>query len=47
MANRIPPPLAQATIDAKKSSVPLIDTGQLRASIGHKSYLAGETRPSR
>jgi phage gpG-like protein len=29
----IPPPLSQRTIDAKGSSVPLIDTGQLVASI--------------
>lgn len=29
----IDPALSQATIDAKKSSVPLIDTGQLRASL--------------
>lgn len=31
--NRIPPPLAQSTIDRKGSSVPLIDTGQLRNAI--------------
>lgn len=31
--NRIAPPLAQSTIDRKGSSVPLIDTGQLRAAI--------------
>lgn len=30
---RIPPPLAPATIKRKKSSVPLIDTGQLLAAI--------------
>lgn len=29
----IPPPLSQRTIDAKGSSVPLIDTGQLVAAI--------------
>lgn len=29
----IQPPLKQATIDRKKSSKPLIDTGQLRASV--------------
>jgi hypothetical protein len=29
----IPPPLSQTTIDRKGSSVPLIDTGQLRTSI--------------
>lgn len=29
----IPPALAQATIDRKKSSVPLVDTGQLRSAI--------------
>lgn len=33
MANGIPPPLAQSTIDRKGSSVPLINTGQTRASI--------------
>jgi hypothetical protein len=33
ITKRIPPPLAQSTIDRKGSSVPLIDTGQLRASI--------------
>lgn len=35
MSNRIPPPLAPATIARKGSDVPLIDTGQLRASIKH------------
>lgn len=35
--DRIPPPLAQSTIDRKSSSVPLIDTGQLRASIRARS----------
>lgn len=29
----IPPPLDQKTVDRKGSSVPLIDTGQMRASI--------------
>jgi hypothetical protein len=29
----IPPALAQATVDRKKSSVPLVDTGQLRSAI--------------
>ena len=33
MARGIAPPLKQATIDRKGSSVPLIDTGQLRTSI--------------
>lgn len=34
----IPPPLAQSTIDRKKSSTPLIDTGQLVASIRAKAH---------
>jgi hypothetical protein len=33
MAQNIPPPLKQATIDRKGSSVALIDTGQLRTSV--------------
>ena len=33
IVKHIPPPLAQSTIDRKGSSTPLIDTGQLRASI--------------
>lgn len=33
IAQGIPPPNAQSTIDAKGSSKPLIDTGQLRSSI--------------
>lgn len=33
IADFIPPPLAEATIKRKGSSVPLIDTGQLRTSI--------------
>lgn len=33
IADQIPPPLAEATIKRKGSSVPLIDTGQLRTSI--------------
>jgi hypothetical protein len=33
---RIPPPLAQSTIDRKGSSVPLIDTNVLRSSISYK-----------
>ena len=33
ITDRIPPPLAQSTIDAKGSDVPLIDTGRLRRSI--------------
>ena len=32
----IPPPLAQSTIDRKGSSVPLIDTGQLRSAITYE-----------
>jgi len=36
ISNRIPPELAQATIDRKGSSVPLIDTGQLRSSITYE-----------
>lgn len=36
ISNRIPPPNAQATIDAKGSDVPLIDSGQARTSITHK-----------
>ena len=32
----IEPPLAQSTIDKKGSSTPLVDTGQLRASISHE-----------
>ncbi len=35
--NRIPPPLAPATVQRKGSSVPLIDTGQLRASVRGKA----------
>lgn len=34
---RIPPPLAQSTIDRKGSSTPLIDTGQLVSSIRAKA----------
>lgn len=33
ISSNVPPPLAQSTIDAKGSSVSLIDTGQLRQSI--------------
>jgi len=36
ISQRIPPPLAQSTIDRKGSDVPLIDTGQLRSSITYK-----------
>lgn len=36
MAEGIPPPLADVTIERKGSSVPLIDTGQLRSSINYK-----------
>jgi hypothetical protein len=35
--NRIPPPLAESTKKRKGSSVPLIDTGQLRASVRGKA----------
>lgn len=34
--SNIAPPLAQSTIDAKGSSTPLIDTGQLWTSVTHK-----------
>jgi hypothetical protein len=34
-------PLAQATIDKKGSSTPLIDTGQLRSAISYESSLDG------
>lgn len=43
IANHIPPPLAQSTIDRKGSDTPLIDTGQLRASITWKTY-TGKTK---
>ena len=33
ISNGIPPPLAESTMARKGSSVPLIDTGQLRSSI--------------
>jgi hypothetical protein len=33
IVERIPPPLKDSTVKAKGSDVPLIDTGQLRASI--------------
>lgn len=33
ISNRIPPPLAQSTVEQKGSNVPLIDTGQFRTSI--------------
>lgn len=39
--NRIPPPLAPETVRRKGSSVPLIDTGQLRASIRGKASVEG------
>ncbi len=38
----IPPPLSKKTIDRKESSVPLINTGQLRSSILWKVHLNGE-----
>lgn len=37
IAKGIPPALAQATIDRKGSSKPLINTGQLRSSITHET----------
>lgn len=41
---RIPPPLAQSTIDRKGSTTPLIDTGQLVSSIrGKAEVLRGGT----
>ncbi len=36
MAQGIPPPLAESTIEQKGSSVPLIDTGQMRSSVTFK-----------
>lgn len=36
ISSGIPPPLKPSTVMRKKSSKPLIDTGQLRASIDHK-----------
>ena len=36
IADGVPPPNAQSTIDRKGSSKPLIDTGQLRQSITHR-----------
>lgn len=36
IAQGIPPPLAESTIEKKGSSVPLVDTGQLRSSITFK-----------
>lgn len=36
IANRIPPPNSPRTIARKGSSVPLIDSGQLRGSLTHK-----------
>ena len=41
IADGIPPPNAPSTIAAKGSSKPLIDTGQLRASIGYSVHIAG------
>lgn len=41
IAKGIPPPNAPSTIAAKGSSKPLIDTGQLRASIGYSVILPG------
>lgn len=36
IADGIPPPNAESTIKQKGSSTPLVDTGQLRASITHE-----------
>jgi hypothetical protein len=36
IADQIPPPLSEETIARKGSSVPLIDTGQLRSSISYR-----------
>lgn len=36
ITDRIPPPLKQATIMRKGSTVPLVDTGQLKSSITYK-----------
>lgn len=36
ISNKIPPPNAPSTVKAKGSSVPLIDTGQLRSSISSR-----------
>lgn len=41
----ISPPLKKRTIDRKKSSTPLIDTGQLRSSIAYA--VNGKLRPSK
>ncbi len=41
MSQGIPPPLKKATVDRKGSTVPLIDTGQLRASITYKVHPDG------
>lgn len=41
MSAGVPPPNAPSTIARKGSSTPLIDTGQLRASIRHKVTKAG------
>lgn len=37
MSRGIPPPLTRATIERKKSSKPLINTGQLRASVDYQA----------
>jgi hypothetical protein len=37
ISDGIEPALAQSTIDRKGSSKPLIDTGQLRSSVSHKT----------
>ena len=38
IANRIPPPNAPSTVARKGSDVPLIDTGQSRASVDYKAH---------
>ena len=42
ISDNIPPPLADATIARKGSSVALIDTGTLRSSIAHEVTAHGE-----
>ncbi len=45
ISNRIAPELAPSTIAKKGSSVPLIDKGQLRASISHRVNMAPAGAP--
>lgn len=42
IADNIPPPLSPLTIKMKGSSVPLIDTGQLRSAITYKVKTTGK-----